>query len=220
MLNQIIEENKNLIYSIIKKYTYYYDKEDLFQTATIGLIKAYNNYDSSKNTKFSTYAYTYILSEVLLYINNNRDIRLGRNYLKIYTKINEAKLILTQKLMKEPTTYELSLFLELDENLINQVLALTQSFSNLEEIISKDGKNLTLLDVVSDKDKDKMIDNLILKETLNNLTEEERQILMLRYYDERTQQEVANILGTNQVYISRNEKKVLKKLKEDLSKVA
>lgn len=220
MLNQIIEENKNLIYSIIKKYTYYYDKEDLFQTATIGLIKAYNNYDSSKNTKFSTYAYTYILSEVLLYINNNRDIRLGRNYLKIYTKINEAKLVLTQKLMKEPTTYELSLFLELDENLINQVLALTQSFSNLEEIISKDGKNLTLLDVVSDKDKDKMIDNLILKETLNNLTEEERQILMLRYYDERTQQEVANILGTNQVYISRNEKKVLKKLKEDLSRVA
>lgn len=220
MLNQIIEENKNLIYSIIKKYTYYYDKEDLFQTATIGLIKAYNNYNSSKNTKFSTYAYTYILSEVLLYINNNRDIRLGRNYLKIYTKINEAKLVLTQKLMKEPTTYELSLFLELDENLINQVLALTQSFSNLEEIISKDGKNLTLLDVVSDKDKDKMIDNLILKETLNNLTEEERQILMLRYYDERTQQEVANILGTNQVYISRNEKKVLKKLKEDLSRVA
>lgn len=220
MLNQIIEENKNLIYSIIKKYTYYYDKEDLFQTATIGLIKAYNNYNSSKNTKFSTYAYTYILSEVLLYINNNRDIRLGKNYLKIYKKINEAKLVLTQKLMKEPTTYELSLFLELDENLINQVLALTQSFSNLEEIISKDGKNLTLLDVVSDKDKDKMIDNLILKETLNNLTEEERQILMLRYYDERTQQEVANILGTNQVYISRNEKKVLKKLKEDLSKVA
>lgn len=220
MLNQIIEENKNLIYSIIKKYTYYYDKEDLFQTATIGLIKAYNNYDSSKNTKFSTYAYTYILSEVLLYINNNRDIRLGKNYLKIYKKINEAKLVLTQKLMKEPTIYELSLFLELDENLINQVLALTQSFSNLEEIISKDGKKLTLLDVVSDKDKDKMIDNLILKETLNNLTEEERQILMLRYYDERTQQEVANILGTNQVYISRNEKKVLKKLKEDLSKVA
>lgn len=220
MLNQIIEENKNLIYSIIKKYTYYYDKEDLFQTATIGLIKAYNNYNSSKNTKFSTYAYTYILSEVLLYINNNRDIRLGKNYLKIYKKINEAKLVLTQKLMKEPTTYELSLFLELDENLINQVLALTQSFSNLEEIISKDGKNLTLLDVVSDKDKDKMIDNLILKETLNNLTEEERQILMLRYYDERTQQEVANILGTNQVYISRNEKKVLKKLKEDLSRVA
>lgn len=220
MLNQIIEENKNLIYSIIKKYTYYYDKEDLFQTATIGLIKAYNNYDNSKNTKFSTYAYTYILSEVLLYINNNRDIRLGKNYLKIYKKINEAKLVLTQKLMKQPSAYELSLFLELDENLINQVLALTQSFSNLEEIISKDGKNLTLLDVVSDKDKDKMIDNLILKETLNNLTEEERQILMLRYYEERTQQEVANILGTNQVYISRNEKKVLKKLKEDLSKVA
>ena len=151
MLNQIIEENKNLIYSIIKKYTYYYDKEDLFQTATIGLIKAYNNYDSSKNTKFSTYAYTYILSEVLLYINNNRDIRLGKNYLKIYKKINEAKLVLTQKLMKEPTIYELSLFLELDENLINQVLALTQSFSNLEEVKHSSNQLVTLVDVNYDE---------------------------------------------------------------------
>lgn len=219
MLNQMILENQKLIYSIINKYSYYYDKEDLFQTGIIGLIKAYNNFDKNMNTKFSTYAYTYILSEVLLYINNNRNIKLGREYQKLYKKINEAKNILTQKLMKEPSSYELSCFLELDEKIIIHVLEITQQFSGLDEIISKDGKSLCLLDTISNKDKDDIIDNLILKEALNELTDTEKKILWMRYYDDRTQQEVANILGTNQVHVSRYEKKVLQRLKNNLQKV-
>lgn len=220
MLNQVILENQNLIYSIINKYTYYYDSEDLFQTGVIGLMKAYNNYDKNMNTKFSTYAYKYILSEVLLYMNNNRDIKLSKNYQKLQKKINEAKQVLTQRLMKEPSVYELSLFLELDEGIINQVLELSQTFSGLDEIISNDGKNLCLLDTISNHDKDEMIDNLILKEAINGLTEEERKILWMRYYDDRTQQEVAKILGTNQVNVSRSEKKVLQRLKNDFKEVA
>lgn len=220
MLNQVILENQNLIYSIINKYTYYYDSEDLFQTGVIGLMKAYNNYDKNMNTKFSTYAYKYILSEVLLYMNNNRDIKLSKNYQKLQKKINEAKQVLTQRLMKEPSVYELSLFLELDEGIINQVLELSQAFSGLDEIISNDGKNLCLLDTISNHDKDEMIDNLILKEAINGLTEEERKILWMRYYDDRTQQEVAKILGTNQVNVSRSEKKVLQRLKNDFKEVA
>ena len=220
MLNQMVLENQNLIYSIIHKYTYYYDKEDLFQTGVIGLMKAYRNYQENRNTKFSTYAYTYILSEVLSYINANRNIKLGREYQKMYKKITDAKALLTQKLMKEPSTYELSLFLELDENMIIQVQELTQQFKRLDEIVSSDGKNLCLLDTISNKDKENMIDNLILKEAINGLSEEEKKIIWMRYYDDRTQQEVANILGTNQVSVSRCEKKVLKRLKNDLSKAA
>lgn len=220
MLDQMILENKNLIYSIIHKYTYYYDKEDLFQTGVIGLIKAYRNYNTSMNTKFSTYAYTYILSEVLAYVNYNKDIRLGKEYQKLYKKINEAKTILTQRLMKEPSTYELSLFLELDEKVIIQILELTQSFSALDEIVSNDDKNLSLLDTISYQDKDDMIDNLILKEAINGLTEEEKKLLWMRYYDDRTQQEVANMLGTNQVNVSRSEKKVLQRLRNDFKEVA
>lgn len=220
MLDQMILENKNLIYSIIHKYTYYYDKEDLFQTGVIGLIKAYRNYNTSMNTKFSTYAYTYILSEVLAYVNYNKDIRLGKEYQKLYKKINEAKTILTQRLMKEPSTYELSLFLELDEKVIIQILELTQSFSALDEIVSNDDKNLSLLDTISYQDKDDIIDNLILKEAINGLTEEEKRLLWMRYYDDRTQQEVANMLGTNQVNVSRSEKKVLQRLRNDFKEVA
>lgn len=220
MLDQMILENKNLIYSIIHKYTYYYDKEDLFQTGVIGLIKAYRNYNTSMNTKFSTYAYTYILSEVLAYVNYNKDIRLSKEYQKLYKKINEAKTILTQRLMKEPSTYELSLFLELDEKVIIQILELTQSFSALDEIVSNDDKNLCLLDTISYQDKDDMIDNLILKEAINGLTEEEKKLLWMRYYDDRTQQEVANMLGTNQVNVSRSEKKVLQRLRNDFKEVA
>ena len=220
MLNQMILDNQNLIYSIINKYTYYYDKEDLFQTGVIGLIKAYNNYDANMNTKFSTYAYTYILSEVLAYVNANRNIRLGREYQKLYKKINEAKTILTQRLMKEPSTYELSLFLELDEKVIIHILEVTSNFSGLDEIVSKDGKNLSLLDTIAKDDKDNIIDNLILKEELDNLTDIEKKIIWMRYYDDRTQQEVANILGTNQVHVSRSEKKVLQRLKNNLKEVA
>jgi len=220
MLNQIVLENQNLIYSIINKYTYYYDIEDLFQTGVIGLIKAYRNYDSSMNTKFSTYAYTYILSEVLSYINTNKNIKLGREYQKLSKRINDAKVILTQRLMKEPTSYELSLFLEIDEDIINNVLVLTQSVSALDEVISKDGKDLCLIDTISNEDKDDIIDNLILKEEISKLSEIEKQLLWMRYYDDRTQQEVARSFGTNQVYVSRSEKKVLKKLRDNLSKVS
>jgi len=220
MLNQMILDNQKLIYSIINKYSYYYDKEDLFQTGVIGLMKAYNNYDANMNTKFSTYAYTYILSEVLAYINNNKNIKLGREYQKLYKKINEAKTILTQRLMKEPSTYELALFLELDEKIIIHILEVTGKFSDLDEIISKDGKNLSLLDTISDKRKNDIIDNLILKEQLSKLSDIERKILWMRYYDDRTQQEVADILGTNQVHVSRSEKKVLQRLKNNLKEVA
>ena len=219
MLNQLVRDNQNLIYSIIKKYTNYYDKEDLFQTGVIGLIKAYKSYDTTKNTKFSTHAYMYILSEVLLYINNNRNIKLGKEYQKIYKKINDAKNILTQKLMKEPSTYELSLFLEIDENIIINILQLTSELYNLESSLSSDKNKLQLLDTIKDKEKDAMIDNLILKEQLELLSKEERDLLKMRYYYDYTQQEVASVLGTNQVSVSRSEQKVLKKIRNNLEKV-
>ena len=200
MLNQLIEENKNLIYSIIYKYKNYCDLDDLFQTGVIGLIKAYKTFDENRNTKFSTHAYMYILSEILVYVNSNK-----------------AKEILTQKLMKEPSTHELSLFLEIDEKIITNILQLTKDNYNLESNLLKDGKKLCLLDTIKDDKNENMIDNLILKEQLESLTNEEKKLLWLRYYDDRTQAEVAEYLGTNQVSVSRNEKKVLKKIRNNLN---
>ena len=113
-LIDLIKENKKLICSIINKYTKYYEFDDLYQVSVIGIIKAYQNYNENYNVKFTTYAYKYILSEIINYVNNSKLIKVSREYNKLYKKILETRTILTQNLMKEPTNQELSLFLEID----------------------------------------------------------------------------------------------------------
>ena len=152
-LEDLIVDNSKLIYSIISKYQSYYDKEDLYQIGVIGMIKAYKNYKKDSNTKFTTYAYTYILGEVLKYVNENKSFKLSKEYLVIYKKISEAKTILTQRLMKVPSNFELSVFLEIDEQVINHIEMITREIDRLDRIINEDGKNLILLDTIKDENK-------------------------------------------------------------------
>ena len=219
-LIDVIKDNQRLIYSIINKYTKYYEFDDLYQVSVIGIMKAYNNYNENSNAKFSTYAYKYILSEVVNFVNGSKVIKTSREYNKLYKKILETKNILTQRLMKEPSTYELSLFLELDENIINDVLRLKESVKSLDEAISEDGKTLTLLDSLSINNNNMNIDNILLKELLETLTEEELKLINLRYFQDKTQSETARCLHTNQVQVSINETKILKKLKKTVCETA
>ena len=216
-LIDLIKDNKRLICSIINKYTKYYEFDDLYQVSVIGIIKAHQNYNENYNVKFTTYAYKYILSEIINFVNNSKLIKVSRDYHKIYKKILEARNILTQKLMKEPTSKELSLFLEIDENIINDVLRYKDEVKSLDEVLSEDDRKLTLLDKISTTNKEDL-DYLFLKEELNNLPKEERELIILRYFECLTQSEIAKIYGTNQVQISRNEQKILKKLKNNLCK--
>lgn len=218
ILINVIKENKGLICSIINKYTKYYEFDDLYQVSIIGITKAYRNYDSTKNTKFTTYLYKYILGEVLAFVKNSKMIKISREYHKIYKKILEAKTILSQKLMKEPNTYELSLFLEIDEDIINDVIRCQESVKSLDEVIVDDGKTLTLLDQVSNEYYNIDLENISLQEALTSLSEEEYQLINLRYFEDWTQSEIAHFWGTNQVQISRKEKKIIKKLKNNLCK--
>ena len=214
-LTEIIKENKDLIYNIIKKYTTYYEFDDLYQASIIGIIKAWNNYKKEKKVKFTTYAYKYILSEVLALIYNTKPIKTSKEYNKLYKKILEARTILTQKLMKEPTIKELSMFLEIDETIITKVLTSKENVKSLDEMLIDNENNLTLLDKISSNNSIN-IDNFLLKEELKNLTAEEQELIKLRYFEEKTQQEVASYYKTNQVKISRNEQKILKKLKNNI----
>lgn len=215
-LMNLIKDNEGLIYSIINKYIKYYEKEDLYQVAAIGIIKAYNNYNPNAQTKFTTYAYTYILSEVINFVNNSKLIKTSREYHKLYKKILEAKTLLTQRLMKEPTISELSLFLEIDEELINDVLRYQDNIQSLDATIMEDGKKLSLLDKISEQATSINIEDICLKEEINKLSPYDQELIMLRYFEGKTQSEIANFFGTNQVQISRNEQKVLKKLKNNL----
>ncbi len=219
-LEDLIVDNSKLIYSIISKYQSYYDKEDLYQIGVIGMIKAYKNYKKDSNTKFTTYAYTYILGEVLKYVNENKSFKLSKEYLVIYKKISEAKTILTQRLMKVPSNFELSVFLEIDEQVINHIEMITREIDRLDRIINEDGKNLILLDTIKDEKAETSIDSMMLYEEINKLPSDERKLLKERYFLDKTQSETAKILGINQVQVSRNEQKILKKLKNNLCKVA
>lgn len=216
-LIDLISNNKRLICSIINKYTKYYEFDDLYQVSVIGIIKAHQNYNENYNVKFTTYAYKYILSEIINFVNNSKLIKVSRDYHKIYKKVLEARNILTQKLMKEPNLKELALFLEIDESIINDVLRYKDDVKSLDEVLSEDDKKLTLLDKISTNNNNEY-DYLFLKEELNHLPKEERELIILRYFECLTQSEIAKIYGTNQVQISRNEQKILKKLKNNLCK--
>lgn len=219
-LTNLIKENKGLICSIINKYTKYYEFDDLYQVSVIGIIKAYQNFDETRDVKITTYMYKHILGEVLAFVKKSNLLTSSREYYRLYKKILESRTILTQKLMKEPTLKELSLFLEIDEDLIRNVLKCQEKVKSLDEVIIEDGKKLTLLDKIDGhyQSEDQYLENISLKEVLNTLTEEEYKLINLRYFEDKTQSEIAASLGTNQVQISRNEKKILKKLKNNLCK--
>ena len=217
---EVINSTSKMIYMIINKYFKGYDKEDLYQVGVLGVIKAYNNYKKDHNTKFSTYAYTYIYGEIYTYTNNLKGLKLARENFSLYKKINEAKNILSQRLMKEPTIYELSSFLELDYKLIENIINSMKNIDSLERTISSDSKDLSLFDTISDEKDYYNIDYIMLNEEINNLPEPWNQIIKLRYFEDKTQSEVASILGMNQVEISRGEAKVLKRIRKTHQNVA
>lgn len=214
-ITDVILENEGLIYGIINKYRNYFELEDLYQVAVMGMIKAYRKFNIKYNTKFTSYAYPYILGEVIKYVNEFRSIKLNKNTKLLYSKILKAKEILTQRMMKEPTTYELSLLLEIDEQTINEVLIANSTIDSLDKVISEDDKNLELYDKLGYYDS--RVENYQLLYELEKLSEEERKIIQARYYEDMSQKEVGQILGMYQVEVSRKEKKILQKLKDNIA---
>ena len=214
-ITSLILENEGLIYKIITKYKNYFELDDLYQVAVMGMIKAYKNYRGEYNTKFTSYAYPYILGEVIKYINEFRTIKVNKNTKLLYAKVLKAKEVLAQKLMKEPSTYELSLFLEMDESLILEVIEANMTIDSLDMVISEDDKNLVLYDKLGRYDE--RIDNYPLTDELAKLPVEERKIIISRYYEDMSQKEVGDKLGMYQVEVSRKEKKILEKLKNSIA---
>lgn len=210
-----IDKYSNLIYSITHYFEGYKSKEDLYQAGIIGLIEAYNKFDESYNVKFSTYAYKYILGEMKKLVREDKGIKISRNITKLNYQIEKAKIVLYQKLFREPTTSELSSFLEVEEEEIIEALKTINILGSIDEPINNDEKEITLHDMISDNSMD--LNTLIaLKEELNNLTPFERNIINKRYMEDLSQSEVANILGLTQVKVSREEAKIKKKMKENL----
>lgn len=215
-MEQLILENKNLIYSITKYFENYPNKEDLFQAGCVGMIMAYKNFDSSMDVKFTTYAYPYILGEMKKLVREDKGIKINRSIQRLNLKIEKANIILSQKLMREPKISELSEFLEIPEELIAEALNSNKTIYSIDSPINSDGKEVTLQDTIKKVDNMNLEDLLLLKEELNKLNPQERELINNRYMHDLTQQQTAKVLGMTQVQVSRSEQKVLSKLKSKL----
>ena len=166
-LEQLILKYEKLIYSVMKYFNNYSNKEDLFQVGCIGLINAYNNYNSNINVKFSTYAYSYILGEMKKLVREDKGIKISRNISKLYSQIENANMYLTQKLMRTPTLSEISLLLNIDEYLIVEALNSTNSLLDIDDLQINNSDDYS--------------NSFLLTEELNKLSMEELDLINKRY---------------------------------------
>lgn len=219
-LNKIIEINLPLVSSISRKFLNRgYEYEDIFQIGSMGLIKAVNNFDISYNVKFSTYAVPMIIGEIKRFLRDDGIIKVSRNVKSTAKKLHYDKEELTKKLDREPTIEELAVFSGIDKEEIVFAIESANSLQYLYDTIHQDdGAPVLLIDKLSEnvEEDNNMIDRIALKEALRDLDVKARQIIMLRYFKDKTQVQVAKMLGISQVQVSRIEKKVLKKMKEIL----
>ena len=202
---------EKLVYSIIKRYNGYSDKEDLYQAGMTALLEAYKNYNKEKSTaKFSSYAYFYIIGEISKCIRDDKTFKLSREYIRMNKVIEEARDTLRQQLCREPSDMEISLYTDIDYDTMISILDANHYVQSLDEVNNLD---MSYYNSVKVYDYDTNSEILDLNNELEKLDTLEKQIIYDRYYNGYTQSEISKSLGISQVQVSRKETKVLQKLK-------
>lgn len=214
-MTTLVKQYERLIYKIASKFSPKYPIEDLFQVGVIGLINAKKNYKSNQGTKFTTYAYQYVLGEMLDFIKKDRTIKVSKDSLKIYKLYEQAKETLAQRKKQIPIFSEICEFLELDEETVYDAIKMSEYVLSTDSSLRED-ENTTFIETCGE-DRRETIDSLLdLKMELMSLPEFERKLVDLRYFKDYTQSETATILGISQVQVSRNEKHILAKIKKNI----
>ncbi len=216
-----IEGNLRLVLSIIKRFSSSNENvDDLFQIGCIGLIKAIDNFDSKLNVKFSTYAVPMIIGEIRRYLRDNNTIRVSRSLKDTAYKAIYTRDILTRRNLKEPTIDEIALEIGIPkEDIVYAMDALQNPMSLYEPIFTDAGDTLYVMDQISDKKnkEENWVEKLSLNDAMNRLAEREREIITLRFFEGKTQMEVADMIGISQAQVSRLEKNALKIMRTYLS---
>ncbi len=219
----LVENNVGLVWSMVKRFQNRgYEIDDLFQIGCIGLIKAINKFDSSFNVKFSTYAVPMIIGEIKRFIRDDGMIKVSRSLKEMANKARAIKEMLTKELGREPTINEISVKMKVSPEEL--VMALESSYSpeSLYSTIGEgDNSPILLIDrldseIVSNNEID-LIDKIDLRKVLDTLSPRERKIIILRYFNEKTQAQIAKMLGISQVQVSRIEKKILLDIREKIN---
>lgn len=215
-----IKGNLRLVLSVIKRFQNSNENaDDLFQIGCIGLIKAIDNFDTTLNVKFSTYAVPMIIGEIRRYLRDNNSIRVSRSLRDIAYKAIYAKENYVKENLKEPTIHEIAEEIGIEKEMIVYAMdAIQNPISLFEPVYTEGGDTLYVMDQISDKKnrEERWIENLSLREALKRLGNRERHIIELRFYEGKTQMEVANEIGISQAQVSRLEKNALKSMKKYL----
>lgn len=221
-MTKLIEDNNGLIWSIVRRFSGRgYDTEDLYQIGSIGFIKAIQRFDTSFEVRLSTYAVPYILGEIKRYIRDDGPIKVSRSIKELNVKILELQKEYFNKYGRDITLEEISKELKISKEEITMAMDSTRPVDSIESAKYKDNKTdktVSILEQISTgKDEQTEITNRItIKKLIGELDEKEKEIIMLRYYKQKTQMQVSKILGITQVQVSRIERKVLEKMKRKL----
>lgn len=217
---QVVVDNMALVWSIVRRFSGRgYEPEDLFQIGSIGLMKAIDRFDTSYDVRFSTYAVPMIIGEIKRFIRDDGIVKISRSIKENNWKINQAKEQLMQLNHREPTIDELASYTGIAaEDIVMAVEAAQEIDSIYSTVYSGGGEDIYMVDrLCSEEDngeQQKIINHILVGQLLEELPPEERNLIELRYYQDKTQTEVAKRMGISQVQVSRIEKRVLLKMRK------
>ena len=218
---EYIKGNLRLVLSVIKRFTNSNENaDDLFQIGCVGLMKAVDNFDPDREVKFSTYAVPMIIGEIRRYLRDNNSIRVSRSLRDTAYKAIYAKEGYMRKYMKEPTMQEIAEEIGIaKEDIVFALDAIQAPMSLYEPVYSDGGDALYVMDQVSDeKNGDRLwLENISLSEAMHHLSEREKKIVSLRFFEGKTQTEVSTEIGISQAQVSRLEKNALKVMRNYLA---
>lgn len=216
----LIEGNLRLVLSVIQRFSGRGENpDDLFQVGCIGLLKAISNFDPSKEVRFSTYGVPMIAGEIRRYLRDNSTIRVSRSMRDTAYRVLQCKEQIMAKMGREPSLEEIAQELDMPMKTVTSAMdAIASPVSLYEPVYSDGGDPLTVMDQVRDpKNTDEQwMEQISLKEAIKKLGEREKKILALRFYDGKTQMEVANEVGISQAQVSRLEKNALSAIKKSI----
>ena len=218
---QLVQKNNGLVKSIVSRYTARgVEKEDLIQIGLIGLIKAIDNFDTTYEVRFSTYAVPMIAGEIRRFLRDNGAIKVSRSIKDHRVAVNRSRERLIEKLGREPTIHEIAEDVGLSMEDILLAVNSGQEVASLQQMIYEgDGSSIRLMDRLSahSGEGDASLDRMMLADSLSALEQRERELIVLRFYYDQTQSQIAKRMGVSQVQVSRLEKRILRKMKMYIS---
>ena len=217
---QLVEENVGLVWCVVKRFGGRgIEAEDLFQIGSIGLLKAIDKFEISYDVKFSTYAVPMISGEIKRFLRDDGMIKVSRSLKELAYKAMLCREELGRKWGREPAVGELAGELGVEPEELAAAMEANLEVESLQKTVyQKDGHEMSLMDKLAEQEgnEEQVLNRMLLADLLEHLEREERQLIYLRYFGNKTQSEVGKLLGISQVQVSRSERRILKRMREAL----